>query len=204
MTVRANIRAHLSVFGGGDIALALDAPLEIGGRIDFLWGAKKDTRVALLEVGGQSVSLSHGGYDGFQWFSVPVPPGVRPKTKTLYLRAPGGGKPAFIAEVRVASASATGGPARDMKARSHGIRLAEPPAVEAFPEMRAMWDNAHAGSRDEPFLSAERNARLAAEGFFRCRKYVDGWLARGSQDGPHPKKPHRQPRSLEWPRCRRG
>jgi len=163
--------------GGGDIALALDAPLEIGGRIDFLWGAKKDTRVALLEVGGQSVSLSHGGYDGFQWFSVPVPPGVRPKTKTLYLRAPGGGKPAFIAEVRVASASATGGPARDMKARSHGIRLAEPPAVEAFPEMRAMWDNAHAGSRDEPFLSAERNARLAAEGFFRCRKYVDGWLA---------------------------
>jgi len=57
-----------------------------------------------------------------------------------------------------------------------------PGASEAFPEMRALWD------REPPapevsvagaafFLEAERNGRLFAEGLFRCRRYVDGWLA---------------------------
>jgi hypothetical protein len=54
---------------------------------------------------------------------------------------------------------------------------------EAFPEMRPLWDReqpalAGADAKARPFQQAERNARLAAEAFYRCRRYVEGWLAR--------------------------
>ncbi|HPA21596.1 MAG TPA: hypothetical protein PLU30_27905 [Verrucomicrobiae bacterium] len=165
--------------GGGDIGLTLDAPLEAGQRIDLRWGAKNDTRVASLDVGGQIVALSHGGYDGFQWFGVQVPAGVRPGTKALVLRAAAGGKAAFIAEVRIVTPGESDTGAADLTARAHGIRLAQAATVEAFPQMRAMWDREPtAAARDEsPFRIAEQNARRAAEGFYRCRRYVDGWLA---------------------------
>lgn len=166
--------------GGGDIGLTLDAPLEAGQRIDLRWGAKNDTRVASLDVGGQIVALSHGGYDGFQWFGVQVPAGVRPDTKALVLRAAAGGKAAFIAEVRIVASGGSDAGAANLTARAHGIRLAQAATVEAFPPMRAMWDREPtAAARDEsPFRIAEQNARRAAEGFYRCRRYVDGWLAR--------------------------
>lgn len=32
------------------------------------------------------------------------------------------------------------------------------------------------------FIAAEANARLAAEGFFRSRRYIDGWLAHADPD----------------------
>jgi hypothetical protein len=48
--------------------------------------------------------------------------------------------------------------------------------------MRALWDleppAPTAPTADEAlFRQAERNSRLAAEGLYRCRRYVDGWLA---------------------------
>jgi hypothetical protein len=51
-------------------------------------------------------------------------------------------------------------------------------ADESFEAMRAIWNGAppHRDS-DARFAEAERNGRLAAEAFFRSRKYVDGWLA---------------------------
>ena len=61
---------------------------------------------------------------------------------------------------------------------------------EAFPAMRPFWDrepaeaenlasvgNAGDAADAERFRVAERNGRLAAEAFYRCRRYVDGWLA---------------------------
>jgi len=53
---------------------------------------------------------------------------------------------------------------------------------EAFPEMRADWDreppiSTSALPQDRFFQQAERNARLASEAFYRCHRYVDGWLA---------------------------
>lgn len=56
---------------------------------------------------------------------------------------------------------------------------------EAFPEMRALWDRAPAApsvsarnpGKEKLFLEAEKNARLGAEGLYRCRRFVDGWLA---------------------------
>jgi len=59
-----------------------------------------------------------------------------------------------------------------------------PPAKESFPGMRGQWDARRVSSRphadstvEAAFVAAEANARLAAEGFFRARRYVDGWLA---------------------------
>ncbi len=50
--------------------------------------------------------------------------------------------------------------------------------------MRAVWDrepapaDASGSKKDEAlFRQAERNARRANEAFYRCRRYVDGWLA---------------------------
>ncbi|HOC00919.1 MAG TPA: hypothetical protein PKM43_19490 [Verrucomicrobiota bacterium] len=59
---------------------------------------------------------------------------------------------------------------------------APPVAIEAFPDMRALWDRAPAapeGSSPKGAFhhEAERNAFLFAEGLYRCRRYVDGWLA---------------------------
>ncbi|MDD4869384.1 MAG: hypothetical protein PHR77_02395 [Kiritimatiellae bacterium] len=57
------------------------------------------------------------------------------------------------------------------------------PATEAFPEMRKLWDreppapSKPADERTEKlFRVAEKNGRSAAEGLYRCRKYVDGWI----------------------------
>ena len=56
--------------------------------------------------------------------------------------------------------------------------------VEAFPDMRKVWDRETllpTAPTDEHtaklFRQAEKNARLANEAFFRCRRFVDGWLA---------------------------
>lgn len=65
-----------------------------------------------------------------------------------------------------------------------GGAAAEAP-LEAFPEMRQVWDRETpapaAAPLDadaaKPFRRAEKNGRFANEALFRCRRYVDGWLA---------------------------
>ena len=51
---------------------------------------------------------------------------------------------------------------------------------EAFPEMRPVWDRAPAavsGADGLLFQQAEKNGRIASEAFYRCHRYVEGWLA---------------------------
>ena len=65
-------------------------------------------------------------------------------------------------------------------------------APEAFVERRKIWDTPHpppATSLPNPdakleaaFRRAEQRARRANEGFFRCRRYVDGWLRLADPD----------------------
>ena len=60
-----------------------------------------------------------------------------------------------------------------------------PAAGIPFPEMRPLWDTPTApparlagkAREEERFLAADKNGRLANEAFFRCRRFVDGWLA---------------------------
>ncbi len=61
-----------------------------------------------------------------------------------------------------------------------GLAVAEDgrsPAAASLVGMREAWDRPAEGPVEVAFVEAERNSRLAAEAFFRSRKYIDGWLA---------------------------
>jgi len=57
-------------------------------------------------------------------------------------------------------------------------------AGEAFPEMRKFWDSERSSDvkkvsdekTEKLFCQAWKNGMIAAEGLYRCQKYVDGWL----------------------------
>jgi hypothetical protein len=154
------------------------------------WCAKNDTRTARATLNGQTVPLSGGGYDGFRWLAVPVPERTAGDKYDLTL-APGDGKAAFVAEVRLIQPAKTDAPAPDLKPPAHRIALktaavpGTPAGGPVFPEMRAQWDTPlpppekpHPDAAVEAaFREAEKNARWANEALYRCRRFVDGWLA---------------------------
>ena len=173
--------------GDVNITLDIDVKPSSGHTLHFRWGSKNDTRQAVITINGQDSTVAHGGYDGFQWVRVPVPPNVPVEKYEITLRRQGA-KAAFIAEVRLTGQEAGAGkPANDFSKPAFKISgsFGPPSPPEAFPEMRPLWDTepdpptnpAADADREAAFRQAERNARLAAEQFFRCRRFVDGWLA---------------------------
>ncbi|MBN2506325.1 MAG: hypothetical protein JXQ71_06490 [Verrucomicrobia bacterium] len=179
--------------GRGPLELQFDVAPAPGQCLELLWGAKGDQRSAIAQINGATVPLAGGGYDGFRWLRVLLPPGITGTQVNLTLAA-AGGRTAFVAEARlvletgaVASAPAPPG----LQAPAHKARVIRAPGTssappgEAFPDMRRIWDRAPAASAGETFgasalarfREAERNARVANEAFYRCRRYVDGWLA---------------------------
>jgi hypothetical protein len=173
--------------GDADLHLVINVPPRSGHAIELLWGAKNDAREAVMTVNGREVPLQSGGYDGYRWLRAPMPEGLAGERYEVALKS-GAGKAAFLAEVRLVATEP--GAARpttaDPKASASKITLKTTPAnTEAFPEMRKLWDREqtpsaapNADPRQEAlFRQAEQNARRAAEAFFRCRRFVDGWLA---------------------------
>ncbi|NQT85410.1 hypothetical protein HQ560_01515, partial [bacterium] len=180
--------------GHGDIRLKIDVKPETGHVLELLLGCKNDTRGVVAVVNGMEVRLSRNGYDGFQWMAIPVP--LSPKAAERYeitLRQ-GNGKAGFIAAVRLKT---PGKPPEKLpdeaKAPAYKIMVEAPavpagpqrrPLAEAFPEMRPFWDRqapAPATPMADPrqemaFAQAELHGRQANEAFFRCRRFVDGWL----------------------------
>jgi hypothetical protein len=174
--------------GDGDLRINFDVKPQTGDILELLWGAKQDQRSATLVVNGQSLPLEGGGHSGFRWLRVPLPGGVQGDRYDIALTASPGGKPAFLAEVRLTAADNQPGKP-DLAAVSHKAQLLATPAraahSEAFAERRQFWnreptDALFTGLEAQSaaaFREAERNSRLANEAFFRCRRYVDGWLA---------------------------
>ena len=177
------------------IDLVIDVRPQPGHALALFWGAKNDTREAVLTVNGKTVTARGGGYGGFQWLKVPMPRGVAGERYEIKIAAGAGEKPAFLGEVRlVAPGQAEAGPPPDLKKSSSKITLkttfgsgasgAPAAAREAFPDMRPVWDTPApppatraADEREESlFRQAEANARCANEALYRCRRYVDGWL----------------------------
>jgi hypothetical protein len=176
--------------GRCEIRLTIDVAPAPGQRLELLWGAKKDTRGAVATINGKAVNIRHGGYDGFRWLSVPLPEGLSGRQYEIVLKA-GEPKAGFLAAVRLlhpaapqAAPQATTTPAHRITVKTTAAAHAAPPAGEAFPEMRKVWDTpAPAPAKpladaelEKAFRLAERNARLANEMLFRCRRFVDGWL----------------------------
>ncbi|RME95252.1 MAG: hypothetical protein D6766_03755 [Verrucomicrobia bacterium] len=179
--------------GRGPLKVRFETPAQAATALELFWGAKNDLRHARLAINGHTREIAAGGYDGFRWIRVPLPAGLRGDRLELTLTA-SEGKAAFLAEMRVIAAAATGS-APETGAPVHRaevlVRPTRPagrtpgPMAEAFPDMRPVWDApppAPAGGRlpaglEAVFQQAETNARLAAEALYRCRRYVDGWLA---------------------------
>jgi hypothetical protein len=171
--------------GDGELPLVINARPQPGDALALAWGAKNDTREALLLLPPRTEPLRHGGYDGFRWLRVPLPAGLAGDRYELTLKA-GAGKPAFLAEVRLVNDRLLRESAPDLSLRASAFSLQiTPRSREAFPEMRAGWDREPsppaqpvADPREEArFREAERHARQASEALYRCRRYVDGWLA---------------------------
>ena len=190
--------------GRGDLHLVIDAPPQAGDALELHWGAKGGRRGAVATINGKAVNISHGGYDGFAWLRVAMPEGLDGKQYEITLKA-GAGKAAFLAEVRLVGAAApeADGP-EPSKTTAHkialksapkggprpavggsGTDLRQPPAAPPFPEMQAIWDRPLPppakpladAKLEAAFRQAEKHGRQANEMFFRCRKFVDGWLA---------------------------
>ncbi|MCY2950854.1 MAG: hypothetical protein NTU53_02625 [Planctomycetota bacterium] len=163
----------------GNIGLTIEAEPMGGQVIEMLWGAKGDEREAVVSINGKEQVVRKGGYDGFEWVRVAVPEGVVGKKYEVVLRATGVGRAAFVGEVRLVDPKAVGEgqPAKIAYAIVAG-------GGEAFADMRAVWDRERVGGKklaeerlEGLFMGAERNGRLAGEAFYRCRKFVEGWLA---------------------------
>ncbi len=162
------------------LEVELPQKLEPGDALELLWGAKRDVRAAEIAINGKSQVVTHGGYDGFQWFRLPL--ATLPAKLTL--RAHGADKVAFVAGARVVGAARAGVVADQLIVRPLRIASATiaTPAAPPFPEMAELWETpvplpSAADQAGLPWQLAERNARQAAEMLFRCRKFVDGWLA---------------------------
>ncbi|MCX6903895.1 MAG: acetylxylan esterase [Verrucomicrobia bacterium] len=173
--------------GRTDLHLTFEARPQPGDVLELGWGAKSDWREAVLLVNGQSVRVQDGGHWGFRDVRIPVPAGIKGDHYEVQIKR-GQNQPAFLSEIRLRR---PGGPDQpELKHPNYGVRLvlgsaqAAPP-VEAFPEMRKVWDQeapVPASLLTDPrraglFRQAERQARLANEALYRCRRYVDGWLA---------------------------
>ena len=173
--------------GHGDLRFVIDVPPQQSHRLELLWGSKDDAREAFVTVNGHRQTIREGGYDGFRWVPIPQPPNVSGKSYEVTLQQ-ASANPAFVAAVRMTDPNkAEERTAQGLEASAHKIVLEKLPqsGTEAFPEMRAVWDreppprsNPSIESKQEAaFRKAERNARQANEQFFRCRRFVDGWLA---------------------------
>ena len=180
--------------GRVEMTLTIDVEPAPGLALDLLWGSKNDRREGVAVINGKSTKLRHGGYSGFRWLRVAIPKGVVGPKYQVVLKA-GAGKAGFISAVRLTKVGETGQDPPDMKAAAHRVTLttksiglaASPSGVDAFPEMKPLWEtpvklpSLGDAAAQMAFEEAERNARRAAEMLFRCRKFVDGWLAQADE-----------------------
>jgi hypothetical protein len=178
--------------GRVSLHLTFEARPQPGDALELSWGGKADQRDATLLINGERVTAQGGGHWGFRWLRVPIPAGLKGDRYEIHIRG-GEGIPAFLSEVRLTS-SARDPNRPDLRQSAYKAKLSLgtaanvpriPPTNEAFPAMRKAWDTEAAlpaalakdAARQELFRQAEKNGRLANEAFFRCRRYVDGWLA---------------------------
>ncbi len=162
--------------GRGGLRLEFAVPPQPGCALELRWGSKDDAREAILEINGHTIPLAGGGYRGFRWLRVPVPEGLPGDRHRLTLNAHKNA--AFLAEIRLTSPATNTAPA----ALSQPAQKATILANEAFPALRTVWDRPSisldlASPEDLRFRQAEQNARHANEAFYRCRRYMDAWLA---------------------------
>lgn len=167
--------------GRQSLSVTIDVAPREGDRLELYWGSKNDQRAATITVNGRRIDLEEGGYDGFRWLPIPLPKQLNGSRYELQLDQ-AGRKAAFLGALRLARSGIAESKQTDI---SVTVNRTAPKRVPAFPEMQTVWDREppppqHSLSdprREAALRQAERNARLANEQFYRCRRFVDGWLA---------------------------
>jgi len=178
--------------GDGNITLTIDVKPAAGRVLEVLWGSKSDTRTATASIGGKGIPIRGGGYDGFRWLAVAIPDKIAGEKYQIVLKR-ASGVPGFLAAVRLVGKADAGSKAPPKKG-AHKITCkttasprptgAPAPKGPVFPEMQKVWDTPAAPpvkphsdkSIEAAFREAELHGRQANEQFFRCRKFVEGWL----------------------------
>lgn len=175
--------------GRVSVELQIDVPASPAHVLELIWGSKNDQRTAVVTVNDHQLPVAAGGYDGFRPLRVAMPDHLRGTGYRIQLER-GAGKAAFLAEVRLidtaAASGSVGGVPSPESTPAHRItyRTTVPRPPEAFPQMRPLWDTATRptatavdAEQESAFRQAEENARQAAEQFYRCHRFVEGWLA---------------------------
>jgi hypothetical protein len=152
--------------------------------LELQWGAKGEMREATVTINGTAAQVSSGGYRGFKWVRVASPKNLTGERYNVTLtRSPAAGaKAAFLGGVRLVELGSTATPPDPKpaayKAKLESAKVAVAENIEAFPEMRKVWDREPATPASDPrFRQAEKNARQANEAWYRSRRFIDGWLA---------------------------
>ncbi len=156
-------------------------------QLALLWGAKNDAREMLLVVNGDQKKLRRDGdYSGFQWLVVPMSQIIddfgKAEKYEIGMFATSA-KEAFLSEVRLITSEESLKTDLPSTSKSMTFETTPPVLPEVFPEMRDFWDTAREPENALPdeslrrlFAEAEANSRRAHENFYRCRKFVEGWL----------------------------
>jgi len=153
--------------GDAEIRLTIDVAPAAGHALDVLWGSKNDRRGAVVEVGGNTLAIRSGGYNGFRWLRVALPDGIAGDKYDLRLRA-ADPKAAFIAAVCLVRADAAKTQLLP-RATAHKIRFRGDRLQELIAQLAA--------DHPDTWQRAAIHGEQANETLRRCRKYVDGWLA---------------------------
>jgi len=156
-------------------------------------GAKKDRRTFLArwqdEAGTvKEQPVEYGGYEGFRSLDLPVP---KELSTPVTLRLLGtGARQGFFSGVAVVardSAKSTNSSSVEMKVLllpsapqgpvDGGFEAAHPEIARLWQESADTEDHLTTDHPEQAFRLAARHGRQAHEMFFRCRKYMEGWLA---------------------------
>ncbi|MCC7494959.1 MAG: hypothetical protein IT204_21605 [Fimbriimonadaceae bacterium] len=161
--------------GDGDLEIRCEVPAA-GRTLLLLWGSKQDQRAARLLLPTGELPLAGGGYDGWRTLACRLPSNL-PTPAVLRLSA-APPKAAFVAALAIAATDVETLDPATLPSAASGLTV-RPLAGEAFPERRPDWDTPDPAAAAWPatWQQAEANSRWAAEALFRCRRYVDGWLA---------------------------
>ncbi len=170
--------------GDANINLVIDVRPQAGHMLELLWGSKNDTRGTLATINGKEAAIRGGGYDGFRWLPVALPQRLSGDRYEIRLQQ-AHEKAGFIAAVRLLGGTADRSRV-DTKQAAHKMSVTTTAATRppAFPQMQKVWGTdppapanpLSDASQEAAFRLAERHARQANEQFFRCRRFVDGWL----------------------------
>jgi hypothetical protein len=154
-----------------------------GHVLEMDWGAKEDDRRATAVINGVRATVKAGGWDGFRPVRLPIPDAVvGGEAYDITLHQAAGGKPAFLAGVRLVATAEAAPQARTAKPRPIRLEVTPPRLPErptAFPELRGVWDApnprrtpADAAGRE----AALRKAAVAAEVAGYSLSKVQRWL----------------------------